>query len=178
VWIDRYKEREGSLKVFSRKDRNPYPRRIPPSPLLSSPLLSSPLLSSPLLSSLMSRPQYELIGEQFLRFYYAALDGDRNQLSSLYKDNSMLTVERNNVQGTALIMEKLLSYPRMQHKVTSAQFQPLVINSSILILVNGELKQEGQEHELKFSQVFSLAAADAQGTNFYITNDMFSLNYG
>ena len=63
----------------------------------------------------------------------------------------------------------------MAHNVSSAQYQPTPQNG-ILMLINGDIKLDGQEHPLKFSQFFHLLS-DGAG-NFYIQNDIFSLNYG
>ena len=63
----------------------------------------------------------------------------------------------------------------MTHAVNNAQFQPTSQNG-ILMLVNGDIKLEGEAHPLKFSQFFHLLG-DGSG-NFYIANDIFSLNYG
>ena len=78
------------------------------------------------------------------------------------------------MQGAAKILDKLKALPRMVHNVSSMQAQPTPANS-ILILVNGDIKIEGQDNILKFSQLFQLAQ-DPQNNSFFIQNDIFSLN--
>jgi len=70
----------------------------------------------------------------------------------------------------------LQTLPAMQHIVKSSVYQPTPQNT-ILILVNGDCMLQGETNLIKFSEVFILAAADQQG-NFYVQNDIFSLNYG
>ena len=96
-------------------------------------------------------------------------------LCVVQKDSSLLTSERETVQGPQAIVAKLERLPRMAHKVTSIQCQPTPTNA-ILISVTGDLKLEGQTNELKFAEVFQLVAD--QNNNFYIQNNIFSLNYG
>lgn len=123
---------------------------------------------------------YQQIGEQFLKYYYSIYDSapaERAKLAPLYQASSMLTVESDQRQGPQAIIEKLQSFPQLQHAVKSAQYQPTA-HGTVLILVSGDLKFVGEANAIKFSQVFQLAAADALGANFYIQNDIFSLNYG
>jgi hypothetical protein len=94
-------------------------------------------------------------------------------LPAAQKEHSLLSAERETVQGSK-ILDKLKALPRMVHNVSSMQAQPTASNT-ILILVNGDIKIEGQDNILKFSQTFQLAQ-DAASSSFYIQNDIFSLN--
>ena len=92
----------------------------------------------------------------------------------MQKATSLLTSERETVQGPQAILDKLQRLPQMQHKMTSVQYQPTPQNS-ILILVSGDLKLVGEQNELKFSEVFQLFN---DNNSFYIQNNIFALNYG
>ena len=51
-------------------------------------------------------PQYEEIGQAFVEHYYNLFQTSRDQLASLYQDDSMMTFEGSPVQGQAAIAEK------------------------------------------------------------------------
>ncbi|TYJ58792.1 hypothetical protein B9479_000628 [Cryptococcus floricola] len=118
------------------------------------------------------------IAQQFTQFYYQQFDSDRNGLASLYRDNSMMTWESTQIQGSAAIVEKLVSLPfaKVQHKVVTIDAQPSSLSvASLIVLVTGQLLVDDGQNALQFTQVFHL---QPEGGSYYVFNDVFRLNYG
>jgi len=88
----------------------------------------------------------------------------------------MLTWEGQKMQGAANIVQKLTSLPFQSctHHVSTMDCQPSGQTGGIIVSVTGQLLVEGEQHPLKFSQVFQLMPA---GGNFFVLNDIFRLNY-
>lgn len=121
----------------------------------------------------MSDP--DAVGSAFISYYYQLFEGNRQSLAPLYQDASMLTFEGLKFAGTQQIVGKLAALPFGACKVhvSSKDFQPSV-SGGIMVFVTGNLMTEGQDHPLKFSQVFHLMPFN---NSFVVTNDMFRLNY-
>eukprot|EP00166_Cyanidium_caldarium_P001333 ctg_1671.g458 len=87
-----------------------------------------------------SKPQWEAVAEAFVTHYYAVFDADRSQLSSLYREPSMLTFEGTACMGPQAIVQKLVSLPfqKVQHQVVTCDAQPVLPESlnGILVFVN------------------------------------------
>ncbi|KAI0045077.1 nuclear transport factor 2 [Auriscalpium vulgare] len=118
------------------------------------------------------------IAKQFTDFYYTTFDTARANLSSLYRDSSMLSFEGSQIQGVAAINEKLTSLPfeRVEHKVTTLDAQPSSLGvASLIVSVTGLLLVDDSQNPLQFSQVFQLIP---DGGSYYVFNDIFRLNYG
>jgi len=117
------------------------------------------------------------IGKAFVAHYYHTFDSNRPQLSSLYKDNSLMTFENEQFMGMQAIMTKLttLSFQTVQHSTTSVDCQPTSFNG-IIVFVTGNLAVDGNlTTPLKFGQSFVLMPTP-EGS-WYVHNDMFRLNY-
>ncbi|KAL4065279.1 hypothetical protein V8B97DRAFT_2108732 [Scleroderma yunnanense] len=118
------------------------------------------------------------IAKQFTDFYYNTFDVNRANLSSLYRESSMLTFEGIPIQGAAAIIEKLTTLPfqKVQHKVTTLDAQPSSPTiASLVVSVTGLLLVDDSPNPLQFSQVFQLIP---DGASYYVLNDIFRLNYG
>ncbi|OLY79853.1 Nuclear transport factor 2 [Smittium mucronatum] len=119
----------------------------------------------------------EQVAKQFVEFYYASFDSNRNGLSPLYRDNSMLTFEGQQFLGVSNITEKLVSLPfqRVVHKVTTYDVQPSSANNStLMVLVTGLLFIDEEKNPQNFSQMFNLANDNG---SWFVQNDVFRLNY-
>ncbi|MBA0586148.1 hypothetical protein Gorai_016898 [Gossypium raimondii] len=88
----------------------------------------------------------------------------------------MLTFEGQKIQGSQSIVAKLTSLPFQQckHNITTVDCQPSG-SGGMLVFVSGNLQLAGEQHALKFSQMFHLMPTP-QGS-FYVLNDIFRLNY-
>jgi hypothetical protein len=86
-----------------------------------------------------------------------------------------LSVQGEKCQGATAIVGKLtsLSFNKVQHnpKTMTVDVHPGG-NNSLIVFVTGELILEGEEMPLRFSQVFHLIA---EGTNFYVQNDILRI---
>ncbi|KAI5656839.1 hypothetical protein M9H77_25632 [Catharanthus roseus] len=129
--------------------------------------------------------QIEIVGKAFVDHYYNLFDNDRPSLASLYQPTSMLTFEGQKIQGTEDITNKLIQLPFEQchHLISTIDVQPSSATDTatataggILIFVSGSLQLLGEDHPLRFSQMFHLIPT-VEG-RFFVLNDIFRLNYG
>ena len=89
-------------------------------------------------------PNYDQIGKAFTQQYYMMFDNaaQRAGLINLYNaEQSLMTFEGNQVQGSRAIMEKIgsLSFQKIAHIITTVDCQP-TFDGGILINVLGQLK--------------------------------------
>ncbi|XP_018840197.1 nuclear transport factor 2B-like isoform X1 [Juglans microcarpa x Juglans regia] len=117
------------------------------------------------------------VAKAFVEHYYSTFDSNRAALANLYQDGSMLTFEGQKIQGAQNIVAKLTSLPFQQckHAITTVDCQPSGPAGGMLVFVSGNLQLVGEQHALKFSQMFHLIPTP-QGS-FYVLNDIFRLNY-
>jgi hypothetical protein len=119
---------------------------------------------------------FEEVGKQFVMHYYNVFDTQRDQLATLYTEQSMLSYEGEQFLGTQGIMGKLGGMPSIQHKLVTFDAQP-TFNNGILAFVSGDLIIDGNvEQPMKFAQTFHLCQGGTAG--YYCHNDLFRLNYG
>lgn len=113
------------------------------------------------------------ISKNFVDYYYQTFDLNRQALAPLYKQESMLSFQGDQVKGQVAIIDKLqnLSFQKIQHIIHSNDAQPSN-NNCIIVNVCGELLTEGEEHPLKFSQSFQLAP---EAGSYWVANDIFRL---
>ncbi|KAI3832870.1 hypothetical protein MKX03_026631 [Papaver bracteatum] len=118
----------------------------------------------------------EAVSKAFVEHYYSTFDANRGSLGSLYQETSMLTFEGQQIQGSQNIVAKLNSLPFQQckHTITTVDCQPSGPAGGMLVFVSGSLQLAGEQHALKFSQMFHLMPAQ---NTFYVLNDIFRLNY-
>uniref|UniRef100_A0A1D1ZF48 Nuclear transport factor 2 n=1 Tax=Anthurium amnicola TaxID=1678845 RepID=A0A1D1ZF48_9ARAE len=119
----------------------------------------------------------DAVSKAFVEHYYRAFDANRAGLGNLYQDGSMLTFEGDKIQGSQAIVAKLASLPFQQcrHDISTVDCQPSGPAGGMLVFVSGTLQLAGEQHALKFSQMFHLMPTP-QGS-FYVLNDIFRLNY-
>ncbi|CAL9770221.1 unnamed protein product [Musa acuminata subsp. burmannicoides] len=119
----------------------------------------------------------DAVAKAFVEHYYRTFDSSRAALGELYQDASMLTFEGDKIQGAAAIVAKLSSLPFQQcaHAIATVDCQPSGPSGGMLVFVSGSLRLGGEQHPLKFSQMFHLMPTP-QGS-FYVLNDIFRLNY-
>ncbi|MBA0648766.1 hypothetical protein Goklo_016415 [Gossypium klotzschianum] len=83
----------------------------------------------------------------------------------------MLTFEGQKIQGSQSIVAKLTSLPFQQckHNITTVDCQPSG-SGGMLVFVSGNLQLAGEQHALKFSQVFFLLAQPSTADLIFINN--------
>jgi hypothetical protein len=123
---------------------------------------------------------FQEIADGFLSFYYGSFDQkaeERAKLQAIYRDNSKLSFQGDNFQGTNDIMTKLcsLSFTTCRHDFKGHDVQPCG-DDAIVIFVTGDLYVDQEKNPLKFAQSFCLKEASAD--DWYVENDMFRLNIG
>ncbi|KAK1281932.1 Nuclear transport factor 2 [Acorus calamus] len=119
----------------------------------------------------------DAVAKAFVDHYYSTFDSNRAALVGLYQDSSMLTFEAEKLMGSQAIVAKLAGLPFQQclHKISTTDCQPSGPAGGMLVFVSGTLQLQGEQHPLKFSQVFHLMPTP-QGS-FYVLNDIFRLIY-
>ncbi|KAK1259387.1 Nuclear transport factor 2 [Acorus gramineus] len=119
----------------------------------------------------------DAVAKAFVDHYYSTFDSNRAALVGLYQDSSMLTFEAENLMGSQAIVAKLAGLPFQQflHQISTTDCQPSGPAGGMLVFVSGTLQLQGEQHPLKFSQVFHLMPTP-QGS-FYVLNDIFRLIY-
>ncbi|KAG9454149.1 hypothetical protein H6P81_007053 [Aristolochia fimbriata] len=122
--------------------------------------------------------QLELVARAFVDHYYYLFDNNRPSLSSLYHQTSLLTFEGQKIQGTENIASKLsqLPFQHCKHFISTMDCQSSPCAGGIIVFVSGSLQLQGEEHQLRFSQMFQLIPT--QQGSFFVQNDIFRLNYG
>uniref|UniRef100_A0A2P2QVN8 Nuclear transport factor 2-like n=1 Tax=Rhizophora mucronata TaxID=61149 RepID=A0A2P2QVN8_RHIMU len=123
--------------------------------------------------------QVEMVGRAFVHHYYYLFDNERSSLASLYQASSMLTFEGQKTLGAADISIKLnnLPFDQCKHIISTIDSQlSSPSTGGIVVFVSGSLQLPGEEHRLRFSQMFHLIPT-LQGS-FFVQNDIFRLNYG
>ncbi|KAK1436627.1 hypothetical protein QVD17_02409 [Tagetes erecta] len=118
----------------------------------------------------------DTVAKAFVDHYYSTFDTNRATLATLYQDTSMLTFEGQKILGSANIVAKLTTLPFQQckHMITTVDCQPSGPSGGMLVFVSGNLQISGEQHALKFSQMFHLMPTLS---SFYVLNDIFRLNY-
>ncbi|KAM0682191.1 hypothetical protein MDAP_002420 [Mitosporidium daphniae] len=114
------------------------------------------------------------IAQNFVKYYNDTFNTNRASLVSLYQPNSCLSFEGDLCQGQSAISERLQGLPltTLQRQVDTMDVQPS--GNTLLICVTGRLFVDSEQQPQRYSQVFLLSQS---GTNFYILNDVFRLNY-
>ncbi|OVA09560.1 Nuclear transport factor 2 [Macleaya cordata] len=96
------------------------------------------------------------VAKAFVEHYYTTFDANRANLGNLYQEGSMLTFEGQKIQGSQNIVAKLNSLPFQQckHTISTVDCQPSGPAGGMLVFVSGNLQLAGEQHALKFSQVY------------------------
>lgn len=97
----------------------------------------------------------DAVAKAFVEHYYSTFDTNRNNLFTLYQDNSMLSWEGEKYQGAQAIQTKVsgLPFAQCKHNCHTIDCQPSGPSGGMLVFVSGNLQLADQEHALKFSQV-------------------------
>jgi len=88
---------------------------------------------------------FQDVGEAFVGHYYAAFDGDRSMLASLYSEDSMVSFEGKQVQGVEAILELVgsLQFQQVNRVLTTTDCQPVIVGgelTGILVSCLGQLQ--------------------------------------
>ncbi|KAA6406371.1 MAG: nuclear transport factor 2 [Lasallia pustulata] len=132
----------------------------------------------------MANPKVDIhqVAREFTQFYYNTFDGPRQDLASLYRAESTLTFESQEINGRDGILEKLISLPftRVAHQVATLDAQRSTLNAQlpnedtgILVMVTGALLVDEEQRTMNYSQVFQLLP-NGEGS-YFVLNDVFRL---
>ncbi|XP_045620452.1 probable nuclear transport factor 2 isoform X1 [Procambarus clarkii] len=121
-------------------------------------------------------PQFQQIGETFVKQYYAIFDGEREGREKLvifyHAELSLMSFEGVQVQGAAQILEKIknLSFTKIVRAITTVDCQP-TFDGGVLVNILGQLKMDDDPPH-GFNQTFMLKPL---GDSFFVQHDMFRL---
>ncbi|XP_052202525.1 nuclear transport factor 2B-like [Diospyros lotus] len=126
----------------------------------------------------MEEEAAENIGRAFVEFYYNLFDNHRASLFSLYQASSILSFEGQRIEGGAEICAKLnqLPFDECRHTISTIDSQPSPATGGFIVFASGSLRLPGEDHPLRFSQMFHLLPA-SEG-RLFVQNEIFRLNYG
>lgn len=122
---------------------------------------------------------FKAVGEQFCNYYYQLFQNDRNQLTTLYSDQSCLSFENDNVMGKQAIVDKLARLPfrSCRHTITKCDPQPVIGidgGKAVFVSIIGKIFVD-EDPEKGFFQTFLLRPNDDSGSGYFISNETFSL---
>ncbi|XP_037800251.1 probable nuclear transport factor 2 [Penaeus monodon] len=121
-------------------------------------------------------PQFQQIGESFVKQYYLIFDGDREGREKLvnfyHAELSLMSFEGVQVQGAAQIIEKIkgLSFNKIARAITTVDCQP-TFDGGVMVNILGQLKMD-EDPVHGFSQTFVLKPMN---DSFFIQHDSFRL---
>jgi hypothetical protein len=123
------------------------------------------------------------IAQAFVSHYYTTFDGGiaaRSNLASLYRSESMLTWEKNQVQGQQNILATLTKteLANVKHQASTVDAQPAP-GGGVLVTVTGTLAIDNAfDKPMVFSEVFGLQPIPGQPGGFFVYNHIFRLILG
>ncbi|KAH7833496.1 hypothetical protein Vadar_006930 [Vaccinium darrowii] len=111
----------------------------------------------------------------FLKHYYSTFDTNRPGMAQLYRENSMMTFEGQKFKGLQNIVNMFnsLPLPVCHHDISTVDCQPYGPPGGMLAFVTGTLNVPGQEHPLKYSEIFNLIPIQ---DTFYVLNAILRSN--
>ena len=124
---------------------------------------------------------YHEIARQFLEQYYSLYNADpvdgqlpRMQLAQVYREQSLFSIQNDEIIGANNIMQKICSENLINHRKRVDNFltQPS-LNNSLLIVVQGTSGFTDQEFQQMFTEIFFVVH---ENSNFFIVNQFFSLH--
>ncbi len=118
-------------------------------------------------------PPFEQVGRGFTNQYYDCLAGNREQLGGIYRPSSLVTWNNDQLMGIDNIMPKIMSlnFGRTQWKKDEVDCQPMQ-NKGILIVIQGQVRMEGEDHPLRYNDVQILQQDDR---GWFIQHQMFRI---
>lgn len=119
------------------------------------------------------------IATAFVSHYYQLLDQPNKAgiqgLTQLYKPQSMMTWEQQNLTGPEAIGKAFMgmSWTNVRHNVTATAAQPSGVPNALIVMVNGQMIID-TDQPMNFSQVWHLLQENG---SFWIHNDIFKLSF-
>ncbi|KAK5994633.1 Nuclear transport factor 2 [Cladobotryum mycophilum] len=125
---------------------------------------------------------FKSISTAFVGHYFRTFDNyeSRASLASLYRPESMLSWEGQDVQGAQNIISQLTKpeLKTVKTMVESTDSQPGA-GGSVVVQVTGKLAVDNAfDKPLQFSRTFTLSPIPGQPGGFFVYNDLFRLIFG
>ncbi|XP_030547091.1 nuclear transport factor 2B-like [Rhodamnia argentea] len=113
------------------------------------------------------------VAKQFVENFYRTFDANIADLANLYEEDALLILDGRRIQGKEGILAELTSLPfeQCEHHIATISCLRL---GWLMVCVHGDIRLDGKEDALPFTQTFSLTPAP-QGS-FYIAVDVFLMN--
>lgn len=118
---------------------------------------------------------FDEVGKGFVAQYYQCFGSNREMVAGIYRPQTLMTWSGEQLQGVDAIMNKFseLTLGQAQFRADDIDCHPSSTNG-VIVVVNGEVLLENEEHPLRFNDVFHLALEE--GTNqWYVTNQIFRI---
>ena len=117
---------------------------------------------------------FDETGRGFAEQWRACFAGERGHLAGVYGPTSLLTWNGTQLQGVDSIMNHLLNLNTgaVIYGTVDIDCHPLQ-NNGVMIVSNGELKMNEEDHSLSFNDVIVLAVSDAG--QYYVANQIFRI---
>ncbi|MFF2078017.1 nuclear transport factor 2 family protein [Kitasatospora sp. NPDC058162] len=126
---------------------------------------------------------FTAIANSFVQHYYNTFDSGiaaRNNLTSLYRPESMLTWESTQVMGQSDILAAMTKpeLATVKHAVTSSDAQPAP-GGGVLVAVTGSLAVDNAyDKPMQFAETFNLQPIPGQAGGFFVYNQIMRLIFG
>lgn len=106
---------------------------------------------------------FDEVGKGFAGSYYASFGTDRSQCAGIYRPSSLMTYGGEQIAGVDAIMEKFanLGFQTAHFIPSEIDCHPTNGGAGVLVVVNGEVKVDEEEHSLAYNDVFNLAVDEA-----------------
>lgn len=118
---------------------------------------------------------YDIIMNNFCKFYYDKYDNNFDELRSIYTDESLFTYLDEEIIGFSDYKNRIKSYGiyKFIHYNISPTAQP-VGNKTLIISVTGNIRVNYNPTTYKFSEVIMLQR-EKYSNNYFVYNTIFKL---
>jgi len=117
----------------------------------------------------------------FIKFYYtnAGSKEARAKNMPVYRAESRVTFEGKEGSGIDAIATifKESKFAKLAHNVKTWDVQPSPAKG-IILFITGDVKIDDNDNAVKFSHFFHLLPDPRNARNFWVSNEIFRLNYG
>ena len=116
---------------------------------------------------------FDEVGRGFVTQYYATVGSQRQSLAGIYRPTTLMTWSGKQMQGVDAIMANMaaLTFGNAEFRMEEMDCHPSV-SGGVLVVVQGEVLIQGEQHSLKFNDVFHLAQENGQ---WIVTNQVFRI---
>lgn len=118
---------------------------------------------------------FDDVGKGFTQQYYQIFSNNKADLRSIYRSSTLMTWVGEQIQGVDAILQKFsaLSFNQSRINAELIDCHPS-LSGGVLVVVNGEVLLQNEQHPLKFNDVFHLAIDESNG-QWFVSNQLFRI---